>query len=109
VYLHESLALAQSIGNPQIISTALYEYGNLYLDQKQIKKAEASFREMLSSIPEGDQELLALAQYGLARTDAAQGNIEDARRLGEASLTVLEKIGHRSAQEVREWLNSIVL
>ena len=48
VYLHESLALAQSIGNPQIISTALYEYGNLYLDQKQIKKAEASFREMLS-------------------------------------------------------------
>jgi tetratricopeptide (TPR) repeat protein/transcriptional regulator with XRE-family HTH domain len=109
VYLHESLALAQSIGNPQIISTALYEYGNLYLDQKQIKKAEASFREMLSSIPEGDRELLALAQYGLARTDAAQGNIEDARRLGEASLTVLEKIGHRSAQEVREWLNSIVL
>ena len=105
VCLRESLALAQSISNPQIISTALYEYGNLYLDQKQIMKAETSFREMLSSIPEGDQELLALAQYGLARTHAVQGNIEDARRLGEASIMVLETIGHRNTQEVREWLD----
>jgi tetratricopeptide (TPR) repeat protein/transcriptional regulator with XRE-family HTH domain len=108
-YLHESLALAQSIGNPQIISTALYESGNLFLDQNQIKKAEASFREMLSSIPEGDQELLALAHYGLARTAAAQGNIEDARALGETSVSALETIGHHNAQEVREWLNSIVI
>ncbi len=109
VYLHESLALAQYIGNPQIISTALNEFGNLYLDQQQIEKAEASFREMLSTIPEGDQQLLALAQYGLARTAAAQGNIQDARRLGEASIKALETIGHRNAREVRGWLNSIML
>jgi tetratricopeptide (TPR) repeat protein/transcriptional regulator with XRE-family HTH domain len=109
VYLHESLALAQSIDNPQIISTALYEYGNLYLDQKQTKRAEVSFHEMLSSIPAGDQELLALAHYGLARTAAAQGNIQDARRLGETSVSTLESIGHRNVQEVKEWLHSIVI
>jgi tetratricopeptide (TPR) repeat protein/transcriptional regulator with XRE-family HTH domain len=109
VYLHESLALARSIDNPQIISTAFYEYGNLCLDQKQTKEAEVSFHEMLSSVPEGDQELLALARYGLARTAAAQGDIQDARRLGETSVSALESIGHRNAQEVKEWLNTIVI
>ena len=70
-------------------ANALYEYGNLYLDKQQPEAAELSFREMLTIIPEGDQDLIALAQYGLARSAAAQGNIQEARRLGEASLTAL--------------------
>jgi hypothetical protein len=63
---------------------------------------------MLIIISEGDQDLLALAQYGLARVAAASGHIDEAQRLGEASVTVLETIGHRQAKEVRDWLNLIV-
>ena len=62
---------------------------------------------MLTLVPEGGQDLFALAQYGLARTAAAQGNIHEARKLGEASVTALEAMGHRNAKDVRDWLNSI--
>ena len=87
-----------------MICVCLYEHGNLYLQQRQIESAETAFDEMLTSIPEGDQELFALARYGLARVAAARGDIAEAKRLGEASITVLEAMGHRNAQEIRSWL-----
>ena len=106
-YFQESLALARQLGVPQIISTVLYEYGNLYLDRQQLKTAEASFLEVLATISEGDQDLMALAQYGLARSALAQGNTNDAWKFGEMSVTALEGMGHRDAKEVRGWLDSI--
>jgi hypothetical protein len=33
--------------------------------------------------------------------------MQEAQQFGEASLTVLEAIGHRNAKEVRDWLNLI--
>jgi tetratricopeptide (TPR) repeat protein/DNA-binding XRE family transcriptional regulator len=106
-YLRESLALARQLGRPDMISHALYESGNLCLNQQQVKKAEASFREMLTTVSEGDQDLLALANYGLARTAAAKGNLFEARKLGEMSVMTLERMGHRRAEEVRNWLDTI--
>jgi tetratricopeptide (TPR) repeat protein/transcriptional regulator with XRE-family HTH domain len=105
-YLLEGLKLAREISRPRIICVCLYEYGNLYLQQRQLEDAEASFNEMFALIPEGDQELLGLAQYGIARVAFARNNVVEAQKLGTASLTVLEAIGHRSAQEVRLWLNT---
>ena len=107
VCLQESLVLARQIGWPRMISVALYEYGFLSLDRQQIEAAEASFREMLTVLPVGDQDLIVLAQYGLARVAAAQDNIEEARRLGEASVKALEAMGLRYAKEVRDWLDSL--
>ncbi len=106
-YLRESLALARQLGRPDMISHALFEYGNLCLNQQQVKKAEASFREMLTTVSEGDDDLLALANYGLARTVAAKGNLFEARKLGEMSVMTLERMGHRRAEEVRNWLDTI--
>jgi tetratricopeptide (TPR) repeat protein len=106
--LQEGLTLARQLGIPQITADTLYEYGNLYLDKLQQEAAELAFREMLVSVPEGGQELVARAQYGLARVAAAQGNIDEARRLGEASLMTLDVIGNYIASEERRWLNSIV-
>ena len=65
------------------------------------------FAKMQDTIREGDQELVALSQYGLARVAAAQNNIEEARRLGEMSLASLEAMGNRNTNEVREWLNTL--
>jgi tetratricopeptide (TPR) repeat protein len=106
-YFQESLALARQLGVPEITSTVLYEYGNLYLDRQQAKIAEANFLEILSTVSEGDQDLKALAQYGLARSALIQGNTNEAWKLGDMSVTTLEEIGHRHAQEVRAWLDSI--
>src|SRR5260221_10988602 len=107
VYLQESLVLAWQIGWPRMISIVLYEYGFLYLNRQQIEAAEASFREMLTVLPAGDQDLIVLAQYGLAPVSAAQGKIQEARQLGEASVKALEAIGPRHAKEVRHWLDSL--
>jgi tetratricopeptide (TPR) repeat protein/transcriptional regulator with XRE-family HTH domain len=108
VYLQESLTLARQAGRPRITYAALYAYGKLYLDQNQVEAAETTFHEILTTIREGDQDLLALAQYGLARVAAANGNIQEAQELGEASLAALEAMGHRNAKEVRDWLNLIM-
>ena len=107
LYLQEGLTLARQLGIPQIAASTLYEYGNLCLDRQQPETAESTFHEMLTVIPEGSQDLTALAQYGLARSVSAQGNIDEARRLGEASLTALDVMGHRKADEVSAWLNSM--
>jgi len=103
----EVLTLAQQLDRPEITSAALYEYGNLYLVQQRENAAETCFQKMLSAIPEGSQELLALAHYGLARTAALQGNFDEALRLGEESVSALEEMRHRTAQEVKNWLDTI--
>jgi tetratricopeptide (TPR) repeat protein/transcriptional regulator with XRE-family HTH domain len=107
-YLQEGLEVARQIGTPLIIAIILSEFGNLYLDEQQIEAAFEVFCEMQDTILEGDRELVALSQYGLARVAAAQDNIEEARRLGEMSLASLEAIGNRNTNEVREWLDAIV-
>jgi len=106
-YSREGLFLARQVGIPHITSLILNECGNLYLDQKQVRNAKDMFQEMLMVIPDGSQDLLALAQYGLARVAVEQGNINEALNLGHVSSATLENIGHRSAEEVKEWLKSI--
>ncbi|QBD78944.1 helix-turn-helix domain-containing protein [Ktedonosporobacter rubrisoli] len=106
-YLQESLLLARRLGRPRITCSTLNEYGKLHLDQAQLELAEENFLEMKTLVSEGDQELLSLANYGLARIAAARGDLQEAHKLGRASADALTSIGHHSAQEVREWLNSI--
>jgi hypothetical protein len=62
---------------------------------------------MLAIAPEGDQEVLALTYYGQARAAAAYQHLDEARRLGAASLTILEGIGHCKAIEVKAWLQTM--
>jgi tetratricopeptide (TPR) repeat protein len=106
-YLEEGLTLAKQLGIPQITCNILYEYGNLFLNLQQLQAAETAFREMLTLVPEGSQDLLALARYGLARTACERGNIDESRKLGSESVTSLRAMGHSKAKVVSDWLNSI--
>jgi tetratricopeptide (TPR) repeat protein len=106
-YFYEGLSLSRQIGIPQMIANALYEYGNLCLDKRRIEKAKVTFDEMFAIVPEGNQDLRALAQYGLARTAVAQKDIQTAQRLGGISVMALEAMGHRNAKEVKDWLKSV--
>jgi tetratricopeptide (TPR) repeat protein/DNA-binding XRE family transcriptional regulator len=107
-YLQESLVLAYHIDIPQIICHILNELGDLHLDQHQAEQAEQDFQKMAATAPDGGQDLLACAQYGLARTCVAQGRLAEAMELGAMSVTVLESIGHRKRSEVRAWHNALV-
>jgi tetratricopeptide (TPR) repeat protein len=106
-YFQETVKLAQQLHRPQLIARAFYEQVNLYLKQQEIEEAEVTLTRMLHIIPQDDLELQTLAQYGQARLFAAQGNIQKARQLGEASATVFEDMGHHDAEQVRHWLASI--
>jgi tetratricopeptide (TPR) repeat protein/transcriptional regulator with XRE-family HTH domain len=106
-YIQESLTLLQQIGKLEFACAALYDYGHIYLAEGQVETAKATFEEVLTSVPEGNQDLIALAQYGLARVVAVQGDMQEARRLGETSLATLDAIQYRDAEEVRAWLDSV--
>jgi tetratricopeptide (TPR) repeat protein len=105
-YTAESLVLAQQIGVPQITCLILNEYGNLHLDQNLPALAEKDFKDVLTNAPEGGQDFIAFAQYGLARVAAINGRLDEARGLGEQSATMLENMGRREAREVKSWLSS---
>lgn len=105
--LQEGLSLARQLGIPQMVANALYEYGNVYLDQLKLQRSEEIFRQMLKIIPEGSQDLVALAQFGLARIVAVRGNKEEALRLGKTITETLEAMRHRKASEVSDWVDSI--
>ena len=102
------LDLVTHIGIPQMISNALYELGNLYLNQLLLQTAENHFNKMLNITPKGNQDLIALAQYGIARIAAIQGKFSEALTLGETSLATLRAMGNRNAIDVRNWLDSDV-
>ncbi len=103
----EGLALAKEIGMPYLICGGLYEYGNLCLAQGRLGEAGRIFTEMLSTAPDGGQDAVALARYGLARVAASEGKLHRACELAEQSVEILEAVGHRNAREVREWLESL--
>ncbi|GAC1373383.1 MAG: hypothetical protein PVS3B1_24810 [Ktedonobacteraceae bacterium] len=107
VYIRDGLQIARQINRPLVVCTALYEAGKIYLDQDKAQDAERTFQELLATVPEGAQELVALSRYGLAAAAAMQGRVQEARQLGQASITTLEAMGHRNAPEVRQWLASI--
>ncbi len=104
-YLQEALLVARQIGIPQIIANALYEYGNLYLDQHQLGDAKEIFQNMQDVIANVSQELSALAKFGLAQALYHEHPAE-ARRLGEESLALLVTVGHRAVSEVQAWLQT---
>ncbi|GHO47638.1 tetratricopeptide repeat protein [Ktedonospora formicarum] len=108
-YLHNALSLSREIGRPQIIAKVLYDYGNVQLKKGEIHEAHITFDEMLMNIPGGDKELRLLVYYGQARVAALRGDVHKAVALGEQCAKGLENMGHGSAQEVRIWLERLLL
>nr|BBH93678.1 hypothetical protein KTA_18770 [Thermogemmatispora argillosa] len=106
-YLDRGLELSRDLGIPYFICNILYEYGNLYLEQNDIDSSRIAFEDMLRMVPPGGKDLLALAEYGLARIAAARGDLFLALDLGKKSLTSLEEIGNRNVKEVIKWINGI--
>lgn len=103
-YLLDSLNISRQIGTPEMISNILYECGNLSLSREQVDVARKNFYEMLEITPKDSSDLIALANYGLARVYAIEGNYKRAKELGEASKKVLESRGHRKLYEINSWL-----
>ena len=107
--LEECLKLARDLGDPWLLSNGLRCYAEMYLQARQIEKAERWFQEALAVYHnlEPNLELQAEQHFGLAQIAALQGRLEEAHRLAEQSFHTFLDIHHRSARKVRTWIDQL--
>ena len=72
-----------------------------------IQAAGNTFQEMLALAPSDSQKVIADAQYGLARVAALKPDYDEARKLAQDSLHILDAIGHRRATSIRNFLQEL--
>jgi tetratricopeptide (TPR) repeat protein len=101
-----AFTLVQQIGHCKLMGEALNEWAKLRLKQQRFVEAEAMLREAMNSVPVENQCLVAILQYNLAHALFAQDKGIEARKCGETSLAIFDRIGHVQATEVRDWLAS---
>jgi tetratricopeptide (TPR) repeat protein/transcriptional regulator with XRE-family HTH domain len=108
-YFREGLSLARAIGSPWYILSVLMDWGEIHLAYQRLDAAHAAFQEILSheQSSKGEPELLAGAEYGLARVAVLQGNTEEALRFAQKSEAHFAAIGHYKARTVREWWQAL--
>ncbi len=108
-YFQEGLSLARQIGHPWMIAMILKDWGEIHLAHRHLDAAAAAFEEVLTLNADAleSQDLLAHAQYGIARVTAAQGTIAQACSLAEESLAIFNAISDCEATTVRRWLNTL--
>jgi len=106
-YFQEALAVARQIEFPWQVCDTLCGFGEFLLQQSRLEAASSVFHEVLDYAHLEFHDLLAQAQYGLARVAEALGDSARACELGEASLRTFEAMGHKDAKRVRDWLEAL--
>jgi hypothetical protein len=107
VYNEACATETEALGITRINVFVLFSRGILALVDEHFVEAETAFREMQRIVPSGDVELQSFLRYGQARLAASQGQLQQARLLGEASASALGRAGHYRFQEVRRWLDAL--
>lgn len=107
-FLQEAQRLAETVSYPLLQIVVCQEWGELHLAQHHPQSAAQALKEALRlARAEGHQQSIAQALYGLAQTEEAEGALDEAQRLGAASLTILETMGHYQVGAVRHWLSKL--
>lgn len=94
-------------GKHRIIAQSYLEMGEVALAQGDLARAEQLLQAGRAGTPPSDPESEALAYYYSAQLALAKGNCDEARRYGELSLQLFERIGHGWTQKVAAWLKSL--
>jgi tetratricopeptide (TPR) repeat protein len=102
-YYREALALAEKIDHKDGRAGYTTNLGGLALDRGEWVEARKWFEQGLALAKEvGRQELIAGAQYGLARVEEAEGRVDLALPLAQEALRIYERLQHKDLAEVRE-------
>lgn len=97
----------RTYGTAEDRAIALVTWGELEIKRDNTNAAAAAFQEMLQTGPNEFFAVVAQSHYGLARVAAARRQWRIARREGELSLQMLERLSHTRAAEVRAWLEHL--
>jgi tetratricopeptide (TPR) repeat protein/transcriptional regulator with XRE-family HTH domain len=107
-YLTEGLALAREMNYPLYIAALLAQQGEFHRKQEQWEAAKSAFYEAMATASKINvPELQGNCLFCLAQIAVAQGDQDEARRLGQESLERFEPIGHYMIAQVREWLAAL--
>src|SRR5579859_2593105 len=106
-YLEEGLTLAHKLTMPRLVGEALLAWGEHYLLQQEYRQASEQYEELMRTIPQEYQELIARAHAGLAFVAAAQQQYEEARSQGQIALTLFEQMGHFKHKQMQRWLEAL--
>lgn len=103
----EELGLLESITHPQEqevehLTEILYPEGTVPPTPPSWPKRTDTFKYILQSAA---HDKLAHMLWEDAYVRALQGQYTQAQKLGEASLSAFEQVGHTNAAAIREWLN----
>ncbi len=102
VLLDEAEPLAQ--GNAFLLGLVRCRKGKVRLVQHRFGEAQRLLEDALTTFATDEEEFRARAEYVLAQVHAAQGNIEEAKHLGEQSLARYTSMQHRETVVVRAWI-----
>ena len=104
----EGLAIARKIGHRWLLSINSDEWGYVQLLRGKYREAATAFTEALTLAKEIDaQHLVGEALYGLARTAAAEKELDTAHRYAGESLNLFTTIGYFRGKEVQAWLATL--
>jgi len=99
------LSTGEQIDNPCFFR--LNELGAQHLKMQHLDEGKVAYRELLAVCLDRDMTFLGYGLFGMVQVAAARGNREEARRLGEESLTKLEGRETLVANTVKEWLKTL--
>lgn len=106
-HLLGALSITQQLGKLEDTCYALFELGELYLQQSRITEAASVFERGLT-IAEGERHLTMRARFGLARVLAARGDVSEARQQAEELLAACDVEDRHFSRKVRRWLRTPV-
>jgi tetratricopeptide (TPR) repeat protein len=107
-YLTESLELSKKTGNKDGEAIAIITLGNLERDRAEWSKAREWYEQGLILAEEVRRiELIAHANFGLARVNEADGYVELALSFAKKALKIFEQLHHSNLEHVRELIDNL--
>jgi tetratricopeptide (TPR) repeat protein len=107
-HFEKALILARSYNDTWFLGKTLVEWGTFNLAQDQRQLAQQAFTELFNISQQSEfSELLAEAKFGLAQTAQLNGDVAQAKMLGEQSQALFNQIGHYKRNNVHTWLDEV--
>jgi tetratricopeptide (TPR) repeat protein len=107
-YYRQALDLAEKLNDKEGQAICSGSLGEVALDREQWVEARQWFEQALPQAREvGRVELIAYAQYGLARVWEAEGRADLALPLAQKVLAIRERLQHKELAEARELMERL--
>jgi tetratricopeptide (TPR) repeat protein len=108
LYCAEGLELARREGSPYTLGWSLTNWAEVHVKFGQFDAAAAACEETLALSEKAnmgtDMQIVAKAQFLLAKILALRGQVAQARELGNKAIAILEQMKHIRLIEVKTWM-----